>query len=77
VIHVGWVIGALIAASLLWLVPVVLLLRANHSLVRAVVARNPSEYVALERAAGQVPKRTVPERETDFTDRPPRPLGLS
>ncbi len=76
-VHVGWVIGALVAASALWLVPIVLLLRSNQSLVRAIVARNPQEYVALERTAGRVPKRTVPEKEIDFINSPPRPLGLS
>jgi hypothetical protein len=76
VVHVGWVIGALLAASVLWVIPVVLLLRANQSLVRAIVARNPQEYVALERTAGRVPKRVIPEKEIDFIDRPPAPLGL-
>lgn len=76
-VHVGWVVAALVAASVLWIVPVVLLLRANQSLVRAIIARNPAEFTALERTAGRVPKRTVPEKEVDFIDSPPRPLGLS
>lgn len=75
-VHVGWVIGALFAASALWIVPVVLLLRVNQSLVRAVIARNPQEFTALERTAGRVPKRNVPEKEIDFIDSSPAPLGL-